>query len=52
MNWIKAGGQVLQGLVKRREKEWAVYLGYGPYVLPMPLYQIRVTQPRFETDTS
>jgi GH24 family phage-related lysozyme (muramidase) len=30
MNWIKAGGQVLQGLVKRREKEWAVYVSQAP----------------------
>jgi GH24 family phage-related lysozyme (muramidase) len=27
MNWTKAGGKVLPGLVKRREKERAVYLG-------------------------
>ncbi|MBE9160669.1 glycoside hydrolase family protein [Nodosilinea sp. LEGE 06152] len=27
LNWTKAGGKVLPGLVKRREKERAVYLG-------------------------
>ena len=27
MGWTKAGGKVLPGLVKRREKERAVYLG-------------------------